>query len=103
MTPANLDAIRAVHARIPPAGNLPGGWMEAYRQDVGALLSEVSRLRALLAATLAAADEARDVIAGYAPGHTVLLDRLDVVLAGRDEAFAALDTRAPAAPGGSGK
>lgn len=42
----NIDAIREVHGRIPlPApGRLPGGWMEAYRQDVGALLARVDEL-----------------------------------------------------------
>lgn len=46
----DIAAIEAVHARIPAAGYLPGGWMEAYRQDVGALLARVDELEADLAA-----------------------------------------------------
>lgn len=45
---ADIEGIRAIHGRLP----LPDdpkwvrGWPEAYRQDVGALLAEVERLRA---------------------------------------------------------
>lgn len=47
--PADLTAIRAIHARIPPPGNLPGGWMRAYQQDVGTLLARVDELEAEVA------------------------------------------------------
>jgi hypothetical protein len=42
VTPADLEGIRGVLSRA--TGN---GWEAAYRQDVGALLAEVERLRAV--------------------------------------------------------
>jgi hypothetical protein len=56
VTPDLRAAIEAVHARIPAAGNLPGGWMEAYRQDVGALLARLREVEAALANELGLGD-----------------------------------------------
>jgi len=50
MTPENLRAIRAIHARIVPAMIAGKGWEEAYRQDVGALLAALDEQAADLAA-----------------------------------------------------
>jgi hypothetical protein len=50
MTPENLRAIRAIHARIVPAMIAGKGWEEAYRQDVGALLAALDEQAAELAA-----------------------------------------------------
>lgn len=44
MTPADINAIRTVHARLAAQGEQ--GWAEAYRQDVGKLLAHIDALAA---------------------------------------------------------
>lgn len=67
--PADLTAIRAIHARIPPPGNLPGGWMRAYQQDVGTLLARVDELEAEAWAAEARNDpEMANMLAAIAKG-----------------------------------
>jgi hypothetical protein len=58
VTPADLEGIRGVLSRA--TGN---GWEAAYRQDVGALLAEMERLRARADAAERAADTLRELLA----------------------------------------